>query len=64
MRSKLEWTAGHKQFDEDQAGIALLAMIKDIMCCVEESLQNTMAIVMAEKMLHKFWKNSIVANYN
>ena len=57
MRSKLEVTTGHEQVEADQDGITLLAMIKNIVCGVEESLQNTMSIVIVNKTLHMFWKN-------
>ena len=62
MRSKLEGTTGHKHFEEDKDGVTQLTVIKTIMCIVEESLQNTTAIVMAKKMLHIFWQNTNVAN--
>ena len=39
-------------------------MIKGIVCGVKDSLQNTMAIVMDEKMPHTFWKNPNVENNN
>ena len=62
MRSKIEGTTGHKQAEIDQYGIDLLAMIKKIICGVEESPQKKMVIVVAEKTLHTFWKNPHVAN--
>ena len=37
-------------------------MINKIMCGVEESLHKKMAIVMAKKTLHMFWKNPNVEN--
>ena len=64
MRSKLEGTTGHEQVKEDQDGTTLLAMIKNIMCGVEESLQNKTAIIMTEKILHTFWQNLNVENDN
>ena len=57
MRSKLEGTTGNDQVNIDQEDISLLAMIKKIMCGLEEYLQNTMAILMSEKTLHKFFQN-------
>ena len=62
MRSKLNGTTGHKQFKEYQDGISLLEMIKKIVYGVEESLQNKMATVMANKTLYTFWKNPDVKN--
>ena len=38
MRSKLEDMTGHNQVNADQEGMALLAMIKKIMCGVKDSL--------------------------
>ena len=64
MRSKIEGTTGHKRAEIDQYGIDLLAMIKKIICGVEESPQKKMVIVVAEKTLHTFWKNPNVANDN
>ena len=64
MWSKLEGTTGNKQVKADQYGIYLFSMIKNIMCGVEESPQNTTAIVMSEKMLHTFWKKTNVVNDN
>ena len=52
MRSKLDVTTGHEQVEAYQDGITLLAMIKNIIYGVEESLQYTMAILMAKKTLH------------
>ena len=39
-----------------------MAVIEKIMCGVEESTQKTMVILMSEKTLHPFWKNTNVAN--
>ena len=64
MRSKLEGTTGHKEVDSDQYNMALLSMIKNIMCGVEDSLQKKMAIIMSDKMLHIFWQKPNVANDN
>ena len=62
IHSKLKITTGHKQVEAGQYGISLLAMINNIMCGVEESLQKTTAILMSEKALHTFWENPNVAN--
>ena len=62
MHPKIEGTTGHEQVDSDQDWIDLLATIKKITYGVEEFLQKTMAIVMAKKTLHMFWKNTNVAN--
>ena len=64
MHTKIEVTIGHEQVNSDQYGIALLTITKKIMCGVENSLQKTMATVMADKMLHAFWKNTKVAKNN
>ena len=61
MRSKLDVTTGHEQVEAYQDGITLLAMIKNIIYGVEESLQYTMAILMAKKTLHMLKKNKNVA---
>ena len=55
MRSNMEVTKGYKQVEADQDGISLLKLIKNIMVGVEESLQQTMDIVMAERTLHTFF---------
>ena len=62
IHPKLEGKKGHKQVEAYQYGITLLAIIKKIMCGVEEYPQNTMAIVMTDKKLHTFWQNTNVAN--
>ena len=62
MRPRLERTAGHDQVESDQDGISLLVMIEKIVCGVEEYLQETMYIVMDEKMLHMLWQNTNVEN--
>ena len=64
IHPKLEGKKGHKQVEAYQYGITLLAIIKKIMCGVEEYPQNTMAIVMTDKKLHTFWQNTNVANNN
>ena len=43
--------------------MALLTMIKKIMCGLEESIQK-IAIITAKKMLPIFWKNPNVENDN
>ena len=48
--------------EADQDVIALLAMIKKMMCGVEESLQKKMAKVMYKNTLHTFLQNNNVAN--
>ena len=53
---------GHKRVKADQDNIPLLAMIKNIMCSVDDSSQKIMAIVMEKKNMHTFWKNPNVAN--
>ena len=45
---------GYDKVEADQDGIDLLKLIYKIMVGVEESLQQTMAIVMAERTLHTF----------
>ena len=64
IHSKLKITTGHKQVEADQYGISLLAMINNIMCGVEESLQKKMVIVMAEETLHTFRQNTNLENDN
>ena len=55
---------GNEQFEAHQDGTELLSMVNKIMCDVEDYLQKTMAIVMADKTLHTFQKNPNVANDN
>ena len=52
----MEVTKGYKQVEADQDGISLLKLIKNIMIGVEDSLQQTMDIVMAERTLHTFFQ--------
>ena len=56
MRSKLEGTKGYEQVEADQYGITLLKLMEKIMVGVEDSLQQTMKIVMAERTLHTFFQ--------
>ena len=62
MRSNPEVTTGHKKIEADQDGIALLAMIKNIVWDLEESLHKTMSIIMTDKTLYTFFQNPNVAN--
>ena len=62
MFSKIEGRTGHNQVKEDKDSIVLLDMIKSIMWGMEDPLQKKTAIVMAEKILHMFWKNPNVEN--
>ena len=48
--------------EADQYGIALLNLIKKIMVGVEESLQQTISIVVAERTLHTFFQNRGASN--
>ena len=62
MRSKLEGTKGYEQVEAYQDGLFLLNFIKKIMVGVEESLQQTMAIVVAERTLHTFFRKMVTSN--
>ena len=57
MRSKLEGTKGYEQVEADQYGITLLKLIEKIMVGVEESLHQTMVILIAERTLHTFFQH-------
>ena len=48
--------------EADQDGITLLKLIDNIMVGVEESLQKTMAIVMAESTLHTLFHQMGTSN--
>ena len=48
--------------EADQDGIALIKLIEKIMVGVEESLQQTMAIVMLERTLHNFFQKMGTSN--
>ena len=62
MQSKLEGTKGYEQVEAYQDGISLLKLIKKIMVGIEESLQKTMVIVMAERTLHTFLQQMGTSN--
>ena len=64
MRSKLEGIEGYEQVESYQDGIFLLKVIKKIMVGVEESLQQTMAIVIAKRTLYTFFQKIVTSNDN
>ena len=64
MQSKLEGRKGYEQEEAEQDGIALLKLIEKIMVGVEESLQQMMAIVMAERTLYTFFQKMGTSNDN
>ena len=64
MRLKLEGTKGYEQVEADEDVIALIKLIEKIMVGVEESLQQTMAIVMAERTLYTLFHQMDTSNDN
>ena len=64
MGLKLEGTKGYEQVEADEDVIALIKLIEKIMVGVEESLQQTMVIVMEERTLHTFFQNMGKSNNN
>ena len=52
----MEGKKRYEKVEADQYGIALIKLIEKIMVGVEESLQKTTAIVMAERTLQTFFQ--------
>ena len=48
-------TAKFEDFETKQDGIGLLGLIREVMHGVEKHLQNTWALVQANKALQTFW---------